>query len=164
MKYLFDQNIVMSAFTGLPFEIRGIGIFVEQDGANIVCIRRDGGKYEQIGIDDNCNNGYVRTTGVLTAVGTPVKISCTQQYQRMQVPLVIVIGLVAKQMDQVREAVMYRASLIEGMSFISATENKQQILTEENMRPNQLDMLKFNYTYTFDYVPRGCDIDLTCDC
>lgn len=159
---LFDENIILNAFTGLPFDVTGIGILREDKGVSIVC-KKENNDYKPIGLNDTCNGGYFRYNGEIGFTPNG-QLSCSEDLYIAKTEIILVIGTRNIDLASLQQSVMFRLSGIVDLTLKRFTENKQQILSEEKMAMNTLDLLKFVFDYKFDYVKPCKDVELICNC
>lgn len=159
---LFDENILLNLFTGLPFQVNGIGMFKELNGKKLVVIK-NGEEYVPIGINDSNNGGYLRYSGniPLTADGM---LDCYTYLYEGNAEIVLVIGVKGYDMTKLLESINYRLSVGSELQVKSINENKDQILSEENIESNTLSFLKIIFNYKFDYASNCQDIEDVCLC
>lgn len=158
---LFDENILLDALQGLPFQVNGIGMFKDLEGKKLVVLK-NGSEYTPIGINDTNNGGYLRYSGnvPLTPNG---KIDCSTYLYEGNAEIILVIGVKGYDMAKLLESITYRLS-IQGLTIKSVNENKDQILSEEGIGANTLNFLKIVFNYQFDYSSNCEDVTDICVC
>lgn len=159
---LFDENIILNAFAGLPFDVSGIGILRDDKGVSIVC-KKENNDYKLIGLNDTCNGGYFRYNGEIGFTPNG-QLSCSEDLYIAKTEIILVTGTRNIDLASLQQSVMFRLSGIVDLTLKRFTENKQQILSEEKMAMNTLDLLKFVFDYKFDYVKPCKDVELICNC
>lgn len=159
---LFDENIILNAFTGLPFYVTGIGILREDKGVSVVC-KKENNDYKPIGLNDTYNGAYLRYNGEISFTPNG-KISCEQDIYLAKIEINLVVGVRGFDLESVRQSILFRLTGIYGLTLKKVIENKQQILSEEKMANNTLDLIKFVFDYQFDYLKPCEDVELICNC
>lgn len=156
----FDQDILLDAFSSLPFKVQGVGIHKNID-EKLYVVKFVDGEYERIGLNDTENGGYLRFTGKTGNAREGEKISCSDQIYYETAEIHLVIGLTGKNMQSVFDNVKMRVAQIYGTKIKATDINKENILKEEGIAPNQLEMFKIVFDYEYTYVA-PCANELTC--
>lgn len=159
---LFDENIILRVFAGLPFSVTGIGILRDEKGVSIVC-KKENADYKPIGLNDDCNGGYLRYNGEISFTPNG-QLSCSEDLYIAKTEIVLITGTRNIDLASLQQSIMFKLTGIVDLTLKRFTENKQQILSEEKMANNTLDLLKFVFDYQFDYVNPCKDVDVICHC
>lgn len=157
----FDEDILVNHFSGLPFEVKGVGIFKTREGKQFVAKKTDHGDYVTIGLDGNTSGAYLRFSGKTGNVREGEKISCSDQIYYETAEIHLVVGLNKMDMQSVFDAVKMKVAQLEGTKIRSTDISKDNILREENMGMNDLDMFKITFDYEYNYVA-PCASDILC--
>ncbi len=159
---LFDENILLDLFKGLPFQVNGIGMFKDLDGKRTVVLKKNG-EYLPVGINDSNNGGYLRYNGRIPLTQNGM-VDCSTVLYEGNAEIVLVIGVKGYDMAKLLESINYRLSIGDELKISNISDNKEVILEEESIGPNTLEFLKIVFNYKFDYAGNCENVEDVCLC
>lgn len=159
---MINEQHILSAFSNLPFQVKGVGI-LRSIGDKSLVVKFEDGEYNPIGLDNTCNSCYLRYGGDITYTKEEL-LSCSEQMYKAKTDIVLVLGTTKLKTEPLRDSILYRIGQIEGAVLKLFSENKQQILKDESIDNNTMDIIKFVFEYTFYHINPCEDVQLECDC
>ena len=156
MEYLTN---IQELFKDLPFEIKGIGSFVVLNGVTVVAVRGCGGEYEPIQFDE-CQQGYLRTSGITTFTSVE-PIDCDDIIYKATEEITLVIYTNKYTIESLKMKIL---SLLKGLKIVRIVTDRQTILREEFIKNNEYDLIKVVFNYEYDYLNDCENGELECIC
>ena len=150
---------IQELFKDLPFEIKGIGSFIKLNGVNVVAIRGCGGEYEPIQFDE-CQQGYLRTTGITTFTSVE-PLDCDDSIYKAVEEIVLVLYTNKYTIESLKNKIL---ALLKGFKIARIITDRETILSEEFIKKNEYDFIKVVFNYEYDYLNDCKDGELECIC
>lgn len=150
---------IQELFKDLPFEIKGIGSFIKLNGVNVVAIRGCGGEYEPIQFDE-CQQGYLRTTGITTFTSVE-PLDCDDSTYKAVEEIVLVLYTNKYTIESLKNKIL---ALLKGFKIARIITDRETILSEEFIKKNEYDFIKVVFNYEYDYLNDCKDGELECIC
>lgn len=150
---------IQELFKELPFEIKGIGSFIKLNGVTVVAIRGCGGEYEPIQFDE-CQQGYLRTTGITTFTSVE-PLDCDDSTYKAVEEIVLVLYTNKYTIESLKNKIL---ALLKGFKIARIITDRETILSEEFIKKNEYDFIKVVFNYEYDYLNDCKDGELECIC
>ena len=150
---------IQELFKDLPFEIKGIGSFIKLNGVNVVAIRGCGGEYEPIQFDE-CQQGYLRTSGITTFTSVE-PLDCDDSIYKAVEEIVLVLYTNKYTIESLKNKIL---ALLKGFKIARIITDRETILSEEFIKKNEYDFIKVVFNYEYDYLNDCKDGELECIC
>lgn len=150
---------IQELFKDLPFEIKGIGSFIKLNGVNVVAIRGCGGEYEPIQFNE-CQQGYLRTTGITTFTSVE-PLDCDDSTYKAVEEIVLVLYTNKYTIESLKNKIL---ALLKGFKIARIITDRETILSEEFIKKNEYDFIKVVFNYEYDYLNDCKDGELECIC
>lgn len=157
---VINENKVLELFKDLPFQIDGIGFFLDVDNKKIVA-KQECNEYVPIGIDDRCNAGYIRYNGANRFTKIQKIVACSTVYTSYN-ELVLVAGFVDTNLVKLQQSILSIFVSNDDIELKSISFDKDEIEKLEIITKNNLNLVRVVFSFTEIISQDNCIYDDRC--